>query len=143
MSATGLPVFDTTLQETNRWLGALLDKIGGDDRHRAYVVLRAGLHTLRDRMETPMVVHFAAQLPMLLRGLFYEGWNPQRGTSKERHTTDFLEHFRSELPAGMALNAEHAVRAVFAVIWNMIDPGEVEKVINALPRDLRELWVEH
>ncbi len=143
MSATGLPVFDTTVQETNRWLGALLQKIGGDDHHRAYVVLRAGLHTLRDRMETPVIAHFAAQLPMLLRGVFYEGWNPGRNPSKERHTADFLEHFRGQLPAGMALNADHALRAVFAVIWDMIDPGEVEKIINSLPQELRGLWVEH
>jgi uncharacterized protein (DUF2267 family) len=140
---TGLPVFDTTLQETNHWLSSLLEKIGGEDRHRAYLVLRAGLHTLRDRMDTPAVAHLAAQLPMLVRGIFYEGWNPQRGPSKERHVEEFLDHFRNHLPPGMALNADQALRAVFSVIWDMIDPGEIEKIMRTLPQDLRELWFAH
>lgn len=140
MSATGLQVFDTTIQETNRWLGSLLEKIGGDDRHRAYLVLRAGLHTLRDRMEVLAVPHFAAQLPMLLRGVFYEGWQPAGAPSKERHIPAFLDHFRGQLPAGMPLNAVQAIRAVFSVIDEMIDAGEVAKIIKSLPQDLRELW---
>lgn len=143
MSATGLPVFDTTLHETNRWLTLLLQKIGGEDKHRAYVVLRAALHTLRDRMDVNSVAHFSAQLPILVRGIFYEGWNPTRPLSKERHAAQFLDHFRSQLPSGMALNADHAVRAAFAVIWEMIDPREVEKIIKSLPEELRELWVSH
>lgn len=140
MSATGLQVFDTTIQETNRWLGSLLEKIGGDDRHRAYLVLRAGLHTLRDRMEILAVPNFAAQLPMLLRGVFYEGWQPAGSPSKERHIPAFLDHFCGQLPAGMTLNADQAVRAVFSVISEMIDAGEVAKIIKSLPQDLRELW---
>ena len=143
MSSTGLAVFDSTIQETNRWLTSLLRRIGGEDRHRAYLVLRAGLHTLRDRLEVPAVAHLAAQLPMLIRGIFYEGWSPAHGSSKERHLPEFFEHFRSQLPPGMALNADHAVRAVFGVILEMIDPGEVQKVMGSLPRDLRELWVDH
>lgn len=143
MSTTGLPVFDTTIQETNRWLASVLQRIGGDDRHRAYLVLRAGLHALRDRMETPAIAHFAAQMPILVRGIFYEGWSPGHKPAKERHAAEFLDHFRSQLPPGMTLNADHAVRAVFSVIWDMIDPGEVEKIIGSLPRELRELWVSH
>jgi len=143
MSATGLAVFDTTIQETNRWLTLLLQKIGGDDKHRAYVVLRAALHTLRDRMDINSVTHLSAQLPLLLRGIFYEGWNPARNPSKERHATEFLDHFRRQLPPGMALNADHAIRSVFAVVWETIDPGEVEKIIKSLPAELRELWVSH
>lgn len=143
MSATGLAVFDTTLQETNRWLTVLLQKIGGDDKHRAYLVLRAALHTLRDRMDITSVAHFSAQLPILIRGIFYEGWNPARNPSKERHATEFLDHFRSQLPPGMALNADHAVRSAFAVIWEMIDPREVVKITKSLPEELRELWISH
>lgn len=143
MSSTGLAVFDTTVQDTNRWLALLLQKIGGDDKHRAYLILRAALHTLRDRMEINSVAHFSAQLPILLRGIFYEGWNPARTPSKERHAAEFLDHFRSHLPAGLSINADHAIRCAFAVIWEMIDPREVEKIIKRLPEDLRELWVAH
>jgi uncharacterized protein (DUF2267 family) len=140
MSATGLPVFDTTIQETNHWLNALLQKIGGNDRHRAYLILRATLHALRDRLGTHAAAHFAAQLPMLLRGMFYEGWRPSESPSKERHVEEFLGAVCVYLPPGMVVNAEQSVRAVFEVIWDMIDAGEVVKIIKSLPRDLRELW---
>lgn len=142
MSSTGLQVFDSTVQESNRWLALLLQKIGGEDRHRAYVILRATLHALRDRLGTHSAAHFAAQLPMLLRGLFYEGWRPSDSPSKERHIPDFLDAFRSHLPPGMAVNAEQAVRAVFSVIWETIDPGEVGKILEVMPRDLRDLWLD-
>ena len=143
MSSTGLAVFDTTVQDTNRWLALLLEKIGGHDKHRAYLILRAALHTLRDRMEVNSVAHFSAQMPILLRGIFYEGWDPSRIPSKERHASEFLDHFRSQLPLGMALNADHAIRCAFGVIWEMIDPREVEKIIRRRPFELRELWVAH
>jgi uncharacterized protein (DUF2267 family) len=77
---------------------------------------------------------------MLLRGVFYEGWRPSENPTKQRHVEEFLDAFRARLPAGMQLNAEQAVRAVFSVVWEMIDAGEVVKVIKSMPEDLRELW---
>src|SRR6185369_10762255 len=47
-----------------------------EDREFAYRVLRAWLHTLRDRLTVQASAHFAAQLPDLIRGIFYAGWNP-------------------------------------------------------------------
>lgn len=141
MSSTGLQVFDTTVQETNHWLGLLSQKIGGEDRHRAYLVLRATLHALRDQLGTHGAAHFSAQLPMLLRGIFYEGWRPSDGPLKQRHISDFLDAFRAHLPSGTVVNDEQAVRAVFSVIWEMIDPGEVEKILASFPKDLRDLWL--
>ncbi len=76
MSATGLDVFDTTVQKTNIWLNDLMKVLGWQDRHKAYLALRATLHALRDRLTVDEVAHFGAQLPMLMRGFYYEGWDP-------------------------------------------------------------------
>ena len=84
---TGLDVFDTTVQESNLWLKDLMERIGTYDRHRAYSTLRAVLHALRDRIGPANANHLGAQLPMLLRGLYYEGW--QMTATKERHDTAF------------------------------------------------------
>ena len=88
MSTTGLPVFDTTVQETNLWLKAVMDGLHTDDRHLAYLALRATLHALRDRLGPENAVHLAAQLPMLVRGLYYEGWrlaaSPDQGADAGR-----------------------------------------------------------
>jgi uncharacterized protein (DUF2267 family) len=140
MSTTGLPVFDTTVQETNLWLKAVMEGLHTDDRHLAYVALRATLHALRDRLGPENAVHLAAQLPMLLRGLYYEGWRLGASQTKERTQTDFLEHVRRELPRGSGIDPNLAARAVFGVMWEKLDLGEVGKVIDLLPAELKELW---
>jgi uncharacterized protein (DUF2267 family) len=140
MSTTGLPVFDTTVQETNLWLKAVMEGLHTDDRHLAYVALRATLHALRDRLGPENAVHLAAQLPMLLRGLYYEGWRLGASQTKERTQTDFLEHVRRELPRGSGIDPNLATRAVFGVMWEKLDLGEVGKVIDLLPAELKELW---
>jgi uncharacterized protein (DUF2267 family) len=140
MSTTGLPVFDTTVQETNLWLKAIMEGLHTDDRHLAYLALRATLHALRDRLGPENAVHLAAQLPMLVRGLYYEGWRLAASQTKERTRADFLEHLRSELPRGSAIDPNVAVRAVFGVMWEKLDLGEVGKVIDRLPEELKQLW---
>lgn len=73
MSVTGLDVFDSTLQKTNEWLQQIMQQLGTDSRQEAYIGLRATLHTLRDRLPLEVVAHLGAQLPMLVRGIYYEG----------------------------------------------------------------------
>jgi uncharacterized protein (DUF2267 family) len=140
MSHTGLHVFDKTLQESNIWLKSLMDRLRTDDREYAYAVLKATLHALRDRIGPENAVHLAAQLPMLLRGMFYEGWRLAGGATRERHTADFLEHVARQLPKALYNEPEDIVRAVFEVVWERIDAGEVGKLIKVLPPELRELW---
>jgi uncharacterized protein (DUF2267 family) len=140
MSTTGLPVFDTTVQETNLWLKAIMESLHTDDRHLAYLSLRTTLHALRDRLGPENAVHLAAQLPMLLRGLYYEGWRLAASQTQERTQSDFLEHVRRELPRGSEIDPNVAVRAVFALMWGKLDLGEVGKVIDHLPAELKELW---
>lgn len=140
MSTTGLPVFDTTVQETNLWLKAIMDRLQTDDRHLAYLALRATLHALRDRIGPETAVHLAAQLPMLIRGLYYEGWRLRASQTRERTRADFLEHVRSELPKGSDIDCDFAVRGVFEVMWSKLDMGEIGKVIGVLPEELKDLW---
>jgi uncharacterized protein (DUF2267 family) len=140
MSTTGLPVFDTTVQESNLWLKAVMDHLHTDDRHLAYLVLRGTLHALRDRVGAESAVHLAAQLPMLLRGLYYEGWRMAASQTKERSRAEFFDHVRREFPPGSAIDPNLAARSVFAVMRDKLDPGEVHKVIDRLPPELRELW---
>ncbi len=137
---TGLPVFDHTVQETNLWLKDLMERLHTDDRHVAYLALRATLHALRDRVGPENAVHLAAQLPMLVRGLYYEGWRMGASRTKERTRAEFLEHVRDELPRGSPIDPNLAARAVFAVLWARIDSGQVGKVMELLPPELQDLW---
>jgi uncharacterized protein (DUF2267 family) len=139
MSATGLDVFDKTLQTTNIWLDEIMDELGPDRQH-AYHVLRAVLDALRDRLPLNEAVHLGAQLPLLVRGAYYEGWRPQTQPSGERKLEDFLAKVVTGLHGTRPTNTQDAVRSVFGTIARHVSSGEAEKVARVLPEEIRALW---
>lgn len=140
MSATGLAVFDETVQLSNLWLNELMDELGLDNKQRTYRVLRATLHALRDRLTAHEAVQLGAQLPMLIRGIYYEGWHLQDAAPTERTKREFLSHVSAELRGGPTLDAERAVQAVFKLLARKIAPGEIDDVMKMLPAEVRALW---
>ncbi len=146
MPATGLAVFDTTLHKTHAWLKEIMQELGTEDRHKAYLALRAVLHALRDRLTVEEVAQLGAQLPMLIRGLYYEGWDPTGKPLKERHKEEFLRHiyqaFKTTRTGEPDVDPEEVARAVFKVLCRHISEGEIEDILHILPKHLRELWPE-
>jgi uncharacterized protein (DUF2267 family) len=139
---TGLNVFDETVQQTNLWLKDIMARIPTTDRHYAYQLLRATLHIFRDRIGRENAVHFGAQLPMLIRGFYYEGWQPAKPPTKTRHLDDFLAAVEEEAGRGLGAGAGGKVKAVFAVIADRIDAHEIEKLRKVLPAELKGLLQE-
>ncbi len=139
---TGLDVFDSTVQQTNLWLKDLMVRISSEDRHHAYHLLRATLHAFRDRIGPENAVHFGAQLPMLIRGFYYEGWTPNRPQTRSRHIDDFIEAVEIESGRSLGSEARSKVQAVFAVIADRIDAHEMEKLKKVLPAELKILLQE-
>lgn len=140
--ASGHPSFDHTVQEANIWLKAVAEQLHFEERRHAYSALRATLHALRDRLTPESAVHFGAQLPMVVRGLYYEGWRIV-GKPREDHTVnEFCDHVASELPPNFPMDALTVTRGVFAVIFKELDPGETAKIIDQWPVPLRSLWPE-
>jgi uncharacterized protein (DUF2267 family) len=139
MSATGLEVFDRTIHKTNIWLKDLMEILGSADRQEAYAALRATLHALRDRLTIEETAQLAAQLPMLIRGFYYEGWDPTGKPLKERHRDEFLARIQRELER-YEIDPEQVARAVFQVVANRISEGEIQDVEHVLPREIRDLW---
>jgi uncharacterized protein (DUF2267 family) len=141
--STGLSAFDSTLQTTHVWLNELVGLLDWpDDQHRAYLALRAVLHALRDRLSADEAASLAAQLPMLIRGFYYEGWHPHGKPVKERRLEEFLAHIRADFPADSDFDPEQVPRAVFQLLANHVTAGEIEKVKGTLPAEIRSLWPE-
>jgi uncharacterized protein (DUF2267 family) len=138
--STGLDTFDKTVQESNLWLKDVMERLNTTDRHHAYSTLRAVLHALRDRIGPESAAHLGAQLPMLLRGLFYEGWDPTGKPSKERHEADFLAHIGRELPFADAAEVEQGVGAALDVLSKRIDCRTAVKLAAMFPLELRRFW---
>jgi uncharacterized protein (DUF2267 family) len=142
MSDTGIAAFDSTVQTTNIWLSDLLDRLGWQDRQRAYHALRAVLHALRDRLTVDQAAALGAQLPMLVRGFYYEGWHPAGKPLRERKKEEFLAHVAAAFRDDPDVNPEEVARAVFQVIAQHVSPGEVKHLKITLPDAIRSLWSE-
>jgi uncharacterized protein (DUF2267 family) len=142
VTITGLDSLDTTLHKTNEWLGDVMDAIGTSDRRKAYGVLRGVLHALRDRLPVPSVAGLGAQLPVLVRGIYYDGWRPQVDgkPSHVRSLDEFLALVEDGFPDKLQIDPESAARAVFTVMERHLDPNETQKIIHLLPRPLQQLW---
>jgi uncharacterized protein (DUF2267 family) len=141
MSATGLDVFDKTLQTTNSWLKEIMDELG-PDRQVAWHALGAVLHALRDRIPVQLAVNLGAQLPLLVRGLYYDQWRATEAPTKSRTRDEFLEHVSEGLTQIRPVNVQQAVRAVLRVLDHHINPEQLAKVREALPETIRTIWPE-
>lgn len=139
MSATGLDVFDHSIQTTNIWLDEIIEQIG-PDRKTAWKLLSAVLQTLRDRLSADLAAHLAAQLPLVIRGTYYDHYEPERQPSTLTAKEEFLSEVKARLIGARSLSAEIAVKAVFAMLNNHLSLGLVWKVREALPGSIRKLW---
>jgi uncharacterized protein (DUF2267 family) len=140
MNETFNEIFGQTMEKTHIWLVDILKELGWTDEHRAYLALRAVLHTLRDRLTVEEAADLAAQLPMLVRGFYFEGWRPTGKPVKERHQEGFLFHVQTYFNDD-CIDGEEVVRAVFKVLRRHISRGEVDDIKHILPGELRELWL--
>jgi uncharacterized protein (DUF2267 family) len=139
MSATGLKVFDSTIQTTNIWLDDIMNDLGWRDRHRAYRALRAVLHTLRDRLSVDEAAQLSAQLPLLVRGVFFEGWHPAHKPVKERRQDEFVAHVSESFALDTEADPGQITRSVLKVLSRHVDAGEIDSLRRVLPPAVQEL----
>ena len=140
MKTPYLEIFGNTLQKTHIWLRDLMEELEWQDEHKAYMALRAVLQVLRDRLTVKEAVQLGAQLPMLIRGFYYEGWDPTDKPTRERHQEEFLSHVKKFFKNDDRVVPEQVVRAVFKILAKRIAEGEIEDVKHVLPREIEALW---
>jgi uncharacterized protein (DUF2267 family) len=135
-------VFETTLQKTNLWVKQLSDALHWDDHHKAYHGLRAVLHALRDRLPVPEAAHLGAQLPMLVRGFYYDNWKPTSTPVKMKTAQEFYDVVKKNFAADQNVNPMRLTHTVMQVLARNLSPGELEKLAEIFPPHLREIWSE-
>jgi uncharacterized protein (DUF2267 family) len=140
MSAVGLESIDHTVQLTHMWINDLDARLGWDNKHRSYRLLRIVLQAIRDWLKVEEAAKFGAQLPELLRGVYYEQWQPAKTPVKKRRKVDFIARVDHAFEAGSLVFTSEAISTVFQFLSDKITPGEIEHVHHALPADIRALW---
>ena len=142
MKFTGFEVFDDTIQRTNTWLKDLMQELNWSDRRKTYVVFRCVLHALRDHLSVRDAVHVGEQLPMLIRGAYYEHWEPSGKPSPLRSREEFFSGLAGSLSRDgeNTASAETVTRAVFRLLDRKATEGEIADLQAILPPAVTDLW---
>jgi uncharacterized protein (DUF2267 family) len=139
MSATGLDVFDRTLEITNVWLDEIMTDLG-PDRQVAWKVLSTVLHKLRDRLQLGLAANLGAQLPLLVRGVYYDQFQPARLPTEIDSREEFVAEVARWLSDIRPVDPDKAVQSVFKLLSHHCTPELIENVRAALPKSLRDVW---
>lgn len=140
MTATGLKITDDAVQSTNEWVNDVNEKVGWEHKHRAYRLLRSVLHAVRDHLNPDEAAQLAAQMPVLIRGVFYDGWNPSKTPLKIRARDEFIARVQEDFGCDPLGDAPEAIAAVMAVLEARISKGEMEDVRSTFTTEIRTLF---
>jgi uncharacterized protein (DUF2267 family) len=140
MSTSGLDVFGKTLQTTNIWLDEVMETVG-PDRSLAWHVLGAVLRSLRDRLPAEVAAHLGTQLPLLVRGTYYDQYRPGHAPERVYSEHEFITYVATELGGTRPIDLRAATCSVLAVLSHHVTAGQIEKVKRSLPESIRKLWL--
>lgn len=141
MKTTGITTIDHAPQVVAEWLNLLQEDLGWPDRSRAYFLLRETLHAVRDFLTVDEAADLAAQLPLLIRGIFFDGWVPAKTPARLRTVDDFLARVMKGFKDDPPVAPDRAVAAVFSLLRRQISQGEYHQVAWAMRKPLRDLWL--
>jgi len=116
--------------------------LGWDNKPRSYRLLKAVLHAIRDHLQVNEAVHLGAQLPTLIRGVYYEQWRPAATPVSDRHLEGFLGKIDAAFKPDPIDDTATAVAAVMALLSEKVSAGEIADVRQSLPAAIRDLWPE-
>lgn len=139
MPTQRVDILEHSSEKANAWVNEVTEELGIEDRREAFRVLRSFLHALRDRLTVDEAAQLAAQLPTLIRGVYYEGWKPSATPQAYRDARTFLDRIAADACLAGDTEASYAVQGLAAVLRRHVSEGELEDVVKMLPPELRVL----
>lgn len=133
-------VFERTTHEAHEWVNDLAGRTGWSNEREVLHLLRAVMTKIRDHLPVDEMAQFSAQLPIILRGMFFEGWQPKLTPVRERRAADFIASIDAVVGDVIGYQGPADIKAVFNTINAHISRGEIEDIRACLPQDLRDMW---
>ena len=131
--------FTQAANQAQQWVNELADDLGWSE-HRAHRLLRSVLHALRDWLTEDEMADLAAQLPALIRGIYFEGWNPADTPVENRGKAAFVARIQRDMSHEPLDDPESSITTVFNLLGRHLDEGEITQVRNSMKKSLRQLW---
>ena len=139
--------FDKYVQKANLLIKEIAEELKlGEDRPKAYRIFKAVLHALRNKISTEESLQLISQLPMLIKGVYVDGWKLNPNAQKARTVEDFLEDVKKEEGVIGEWDFEDDeiglayVMGVFKVLSRHVSEGEIEDIRRVFPEDMRFLF---
>jgi uncharacterized protein (DUF2267 family) len=140
MTTPTLDFLESSMQKAREWLGDFIECTGRPDTGKAWQMMRAVLHVLRDRVTVEQCAHLSAQLPLLIRGVYFEGWRPVDQPRPLRSQEEFVRAVGEGLTAHPEIDPRQAIEGTFRVLGKHVTAGELEKIKNMLQPEINQLW---
>jgi uncharacterized protein (DUF2267 family) len=140
MSTQGLEVIDHTVQLTHEWINELRERLGWDSSRDALRLLRVTLAQIREHIGHEEMAQFSAQMPLLIRGMFFEGWQPAHTPLRDRNLWHFIDAIEAQFSGVHDWRGVQDIQAVFKTLEHKISEGEIRDVKAGLPQAIRALW---
>lgn len=140
MSPKNIQVFERTAHETHEWINELADRLEWTSERDVLRMLRTVLCAIRDHLPVNEMAQFSAQLPIMLRGMYFEGWQPKNTPVAERHPQQFIDRVAEHVGDVLDYRGAEDITTVFKLLNNRISVGEVQDVRANLPQALRDMW---
>lgn len=140
MSANSPDIIEHASHTAHEWVSELAGRLDYTSKKNALRLLRTVLHLVRDHMMVDELAQFSAQLPLLIRGMFFEGWVPKRTPVRERRADEFLAAIEKEMGDTSEFRGTGDIRATFELLNAHLTAGEIEDVRVSLPEDIRSFW---
>lgn len=140
MSAQGLEVIDRSVHITHEWINELAGRLDWSSKRSALSLLRATLQHLRDHLMPNELAQFSAQLPLMIRGMFFEGWVPKKTPIKERSSAGFIGFIEARLGDTEEYRGAEDISCVFKLLNAKVSAGEIADIRASLPSAIRALW---
>jgi uncharacterized protein (DUF2267 family) len=137
---TNIQDLKKAVPDVEAWLSDLTQRLEWHDREKVYLALMATLHALRDSLPRDEAIYLGAQLPALLRGLYYEGWHPSARIARAKSRSAFVERIQEGVHRDPGIDAEDVAEAVFSLLAERLPAAEFEDAKAATPEALRMFW---
>ena len=134
-------IWDNAQSKSSSWISDLSDHLGWANAPLTLLALRAVLHALRDRLPPDEAVELSAQMPLIIKGVYFDRWDPSATPVRARTREEFLGLVRTNLQrAARDIDPERLTRAVFKLLAERVSQGEIRDVQSVLPPELAALW---
>ncbi|MFW5705182.1 MAG: DUF2267 domain-containing protein [Nanoarchaeota archaeon] len=142
MVETTIKSLDKSMTKTLEWINDLSEDIGYTDKQHTYLVLKSVLHALRDRLTIEEATDLAAQLPLVIKGIYYDEYNPSKTPIKAKNEEEFYAMVDRGLKNNPEISSEQITPIVLGFLARRIGGDEIVHVISNLPPKIAALWVK-